>query len=392
MFDELELQQQVEKILAHSQSYDIDYLDCSKIISAWAMSKERLYKQFGEKLIVFKDHEVIVNLTPQEKQSCFENLIKTLEYDMGGRIPKKFIYYLKDNYLGFFDNIVVEAAEGIPEIKTGMKLLKSFKYFLEDSLLHTVQDLASTYIQKNKISGYMYASIHPISYLTISENNCGWRSCHALDGEYRAGNINYMLDDVTVVMGLVSSKEKEKLRCCPDDVKWLNNKWRMLVHIHPQNRIVYYNKPYPYFSAELQDEACFLLQDIFPRAGFSYPEPVGFMRLQLADSTFTNLERTHFWINYNMIDGAEIIKTNEHPTFFNDLLYSSTYAPWVSYSRDLHALGFFYPTQFSDWHKDLIGIKIGADAYCACCGKILDGETDDFLCHSCDRKAKIENY
>ena len=42
------------------------------------------------------------------------------------------------------------------------------------------------------MEGYLYLSIHPLDYLSISETNHGWRSCHALDGEYRNGNLSYL--------------------------------------------------------------------------------------------------------------------------------------------------------------------------------------------------------
>lgn len=391
-YNKVELSKQIEKVLAYSQGYDIDMLNCNPLIDTWEKNKARLYKQFDNNLIVFTDKEIFVNMVHSEKHKCFDNFIRDLQSAFAGLTTKAFLNYLKDNEDGFFNNEVIRPPDNMPDIKTGMKLLKSFKYFYDEPVLHGIQDLASTYIQKNKISGYLYLSIHPMSYLTISENNCNWRSCHALDGEYRSGNLNYMLDDVTVVAGLVSSKDMVHLKSFPNNMKWLNNKWRMLVHIHPQDRVIYYNKQYPYSSIELLDQTCFLLQEFFPNAGWSYPEPDSLINITLADGTQRHLDHSYLLINDCFVKGNKVIKTNENNLFFNDLLDSSTYSPWISYGRILHEEGFFYPKKMTAWHKDLIKIRIGEDAPCVCCGNTLKRANDGFVCGSCEQEMRIKEH
>lgn len=83
-------------------------------------------------------------------------------------------------------------------------------------------------IQEDKVTGILCLSIHPLDYLSLSENTYNWRSCHALDGEYRAGNLSYMMDNTTVVCYLKGEDEAE-LPHFPAEVKWNSKKWRMLL-------------------------------------------------------------------------------------------------------------------------------------------------------------------
>ena len=91
-----------------------------------------------------------------------------------------------------------------------MKLVRAFKFFETDKeLLNEIQSVASMIIQEDKIEGTLCLSVHPLDFISSSENTHNWRSCHALDGEYRAGNLSYMLDKTTVMCYLNSIKEEK---------------------------------------------------------------------------------------------------------------------------------------------------------------------------------------
>jgi hypothetical protein len=117
------------------------------------------------------------------------------------------------------------------KVPKGMKLSKAFKYFVEDEgQLRIIQDVFSEMIQKNKVCGKLCISIHPLDYLSTSETTHNWRSCHALDGEYRAGGLAYMCDKTTVVC-YIKSDEDAVLPRFPHHIKWNDKKWRMLLHM-----------------------------------------------------------------------------------------------------------------------------------------------------------------
>ena len=117
----------------------------------------------------------------------------------------------------------------------------------DEETVKRLQTQASMIIQENKVIGKLCFSVHPLDYLSISETTYNWRSCHALDGEYRAGNLSYMLDDSTIICYLKSNKET-KLPNFPDDVLWNSKKWRLLLHFSENLDVCFSGRQYPFFS------------------------------------------------------------------------------------------------------------------------------------------------
>lgn len=126
-----------------------------------------------------------------------------------------------------------------------MKLVKAFKYFEENPRsLEDIQNYASRIIQEDKIEGTLCFSVHPLDFLSVSENTYNWRSCHALDGEYRAGNLSYMVDRSTFICYLRGA-ENQKLPHFPEDVLWNSKKWRMLLYMEDKRRGLMAGRQYP---------------------------------------------------------------------------------------------------------------------------------------------------
>ena len=91
--------------------------------------------------------------------------------------------FFRDNYDGILENKLTQPYDHFPR---GMKLSKVLmQEFGLDA--ETVRQHLSMLIQSNKVSGKLCLSIHPLDYLSASENNHSWRSCHAMDREYREG-------------------------------------------------------------------------------------------------------------------------------------------------------------------------------------------------------------
>lgn len=132
-----------------------------------------------------------------------------------------------------------------------MKIIRAFKYFCEDKeILNEIQSIASMMIQNDKVSGILCMSVHPLDFLSVSENAHNWRSCHALDGEYRAGNLNYMADNSTVICYLKST-HKAQLPNFPEDVKWNSKKWRMLLFFDNYYDTMMAGRQYPFTENSL---------------------------------------------------------------------------------------------------------------------------------------------
>ena len=101
-----------------------------------------------------------------------------------------------------------------------------------------------------QLKGELCLSIHPLDYMTMSDNECGWKSCmnwrHV--GEYRQGTVEMMNSPYVVVAYLKSDKDMTF-----DFGSWNNKRWRSLFIVHPQAIISV--RQYPYYSEDL-DKIC----------------------------------------------------------------------------------------------------------------------------------------
>lgn len=196
-----------------------------ELIENWYKAKEKFIRHFGGTPI-YEVGKVSFHLSVDQKRSRVNDFVDRVVNTYGnGRLGD----FINDNLDGFFDNQVVKDYENIPR---GMKLVKAFKFFEPHSktTLERLQNEASRIIQEDKIEGILCLSVHPLDFLSSSENTYNWRSCHALDGEYRAGNLSYMCDESTIMCYLKTEAGDMKLEHFPANVRWNSKKWRMLLH------------------------------------------------------------------------------------------------------------------------------------------------------------------
>jgi hypothetical protein len=227
---------------------------------------------------------------------------------------------------------------GDKKVKKGTKVIKSFKYFIGDGeLLANIQNRASMIIQEDKIEGYLCMSVHPLDYLSSSENTYNWRSCHSLDGEYRAGNLSYMMDGSTVVCYL-EADDKAVLPRFPISVPWNNKKWRCLLHFDTTLEVVFAGRQYPMSSPS----ALGYIRDIFFEGPLElefntrFPNPAPYCKCPKTWSDWSNWyvetgeKDTMLWdkyvnIGFKLYGIYDMIKDVEGSKHFNDLLKSSVY-------------------------------------------------------------------
>ena len=400
------LAQELENVIEYSQGYYKGTLkSCDVLISQWLTSKSWMFDYFDEDFTWFSDEPYATHLSKQECHELFDRFIAFIESSnffkyncIDSSSSKTFGDWIMDNEDGFFYNSTISSPPG-SAIKVGSKLLKNFKYFFEDELaLRVVQDYASQIIQSSRIEGYLYFSIHPLSYMTISENNYNWRSCHALDGDYRVGNLSYMVDDCTIVAGLVSKKEKHNLKCMPSDMAWYDNKWRMLIHTNSSRNFVYYNKQYPFFNEDLLDLVNTKLKDLFKKSDcyFHGPYGIGYRSVKLSNGSDAFLPNSYAMLCGKPLDLREIIIEPEEPVlFFNDLLYSHNYALWIGVNEKIEESDFWYKLDagISKWHKDIMRIEIGREVLCPCCGVEYIIDSENFICRNCEQDVdRVDRY
>lgn len=238
-----------------------------------------------------------------------------------------------------------------------------------------LQDLASRYMQLTQVTGYIYLSVHPMDYLTISENAANWTSCHALDGDYRMGNLSYMADNATIVAYLASD-EMQHFKCLPDNMKWFSKKWRMLLHINNNSEIVYFNKQYPFEHQELFRTVVEMVhQAFFPEELRYHDEYMAFRNVETR-AGLRPLSEIMFMTEAGLVPVSKVIHDNTgNNLFYSDLNHSITYLPVID-----------APFRTSLIEKNM-HILIGKNPCCPICGrKTSKYISSQMLCTDCREK------
>ena len=377
------IKKQVKRVIEFSQ--DIKDAKVDYLIDTWYEAKKDFIEIFGEKLIYKTDEKITIDLSEEQKQDEVEKFC----LDTSNAFPRyqDLIRFIRRNQNDFFQNILQKPYdEDGYHIPAGMKISKAFKEFISDKEdLYLIQTAASRVIQEGKITGYLCLSVHPLDYLSSSENNYKWRSCHALDGEYRSGNLSYMLDKSTIVCYLCGDKDTILPRF-PDEVPWNNKKWRMLLFVSENKNALFAGRHYPFFSKTLMEEirvkwaylnwtdlpaAWWLTPPTRAHENWSHWHNDNFKKITFAEwgypDNFT-LKSRYIPMRNEIYDINKLIDDGYNPLHFNDLLNSSFYIPYYCWFK---------------WSDQPIHFTIGHRVKCVCCENEYLTKSETMLCDDC---------
>jgi predicted Zn-ribbon and HTH transcriptional regulator len=168
----------------------------------------------------------------------------------------------------------------------------------------------SLVLNQKKLRGNLCLSIHPLDYITMSDNDCGWQSCMQWmeeAGDYRLGTIE-MMNSAYCVVAYVEAKDQMYL--WNSQVKWNSKRWRQLLMITPE--MLLGNKQYPYFSDDLQGAAMKWLRDLANNSECICVEnakrygPYEIEALQIMNNRYNKVGTrevyVHFWFDYMYCD------------------------------------------------------------------------------------------
>lgn len=360
------------KVIQFSQSMKTVKVD--KLFEEWLRAKSFYIKAWNNQLIYELPGEITFDLSDKDKKKRLKQFIDYIEemYDNSDLAE-----FLEENKDDFFNNHLSEEYNkyGIV-IPKGTKIIKAFKYFESaERPLHDLQTRASMIIQENKIKGRLCFSVHPLDFLSLSENADNWRSCHALDGEYRAGNLSYMLDSSTVICYLKHGDDLVKLPNFPEDVLWNSKKWRMLLFLSEDRQSLFAGRQYPFASYTALDA----IQPLFLGSVRIHSSWTKWFRDGFStvpgrdpDTSEAVLYGRHVSMRHTIYSLENIIE-DISPLHFNDLLYSSYYKPHYCWDR-------YYNSS-----KDL-KFKIGSQVSCLCCESNPIKISESMMCINCEEK------
>lgn len=226
----------------------------------------------------------------------------------------------------------------------GMKMSKFFKKVITNpEKLELVQTEYSKFFTAAKVKGTLCLSIHPLDYLTVSDNQSGWSSCFSTlgnsGGEYKVSTLALLNSPNTIVAYF---KEDEDYYYPEMGIKWNSKKWRTLITLADDFSICHIGRHYPFtLDSAVAPE---ILKAVSTVVGQEYP--------------LVSLE------------GNEHLEIVAPDNFYNDasgINYISGYTADSALAKGLDCV-----------------LDICPDSpICPNCGQGHDGESDSMYCYYC---------
>lgn len=238
------------------------------ILKEWNKSKQTLFNIFGEKLMLEK--EIVVEDGANKKAREISEYLYSTNPGINFIISLRKLFelgnYFEDTYAtrnaiynliqpnqlytnkvvkGFSyrnkDGKVVKVPEGAKVMRVLQKMAKEFDLPDFDIFRNHISHI--TEVRKSKIKFTL--SIHPLDYMTMSDNVNGWESCMNWTqgpGSYRAGTIE-MMNSPLVVVAYITTKPYYPANT---SIEWTSKSWRELIIVHPNT--ICSVKSYPYYN------------------------------------------------------------------------------------------------------------------------------------------------
>lgn len=383
-----DIKSQFKEVIIASQGIPDPQID--KLFQDWASAKQRFIDLFGG-LIYEWPQQIEFTLDEEEQQSRATSFANDVYVHYHNEELSEFI---DGNIKSFFENKVSYIPEN-SKVPKGTKLIKAFKYFEDDpTTLRYLQDKASQLIQENKIKGTLCFSVHPLDFLSSSENTYNWRSCHALDGEYRAGNLSYMVDDATFMVYL---KGVDSIGTFNNfgGVQWNSKKWRVLMHESEKVNLIFAGRQYPFPSKNGIDIALNIYNNLIVenkhRANDWYytsyakysPWQKNYITKYPIEDHYIKLNSRYFLYGGEILDIEDVVIEVADSLNYNDILKSTCYTePYYAIFDD----SIYKPT---DWIR-ANPIRIGGAVRCLHCGEYIIHNPETMRCDDCEEKFGFE--
>ena len=364
--------------------------DTRYLLRFWNQSKEELFKLLNNNFIIEKPVkfsksieelvEEFSNNCPEEIANAFQKIIHYYYdlYDWDLRESKKpeqyncryYIdtlvnnYTLMENACFKRENSVIKLVLPNDEeimVQPGTKPMRIIKKLFaamgfEDSLYEKLRLYQSQILNQKFLSGTLCLSIHPLDFMTMSDNNEDWSSCMSWDdnGCYRIGTVEMMNSPYIVVAYLKSDKNSYRIH---SDFKWNSKKWRCLYIV--DKNIITSIKGYPYDNPSLLAAAGEWLVELANKN---------------LDGQFYNNKIAEY--EYSRLDGIELnFSTNG---MYNDFGCTSHWGILRDGIKE---------------ERNGIGINYSGTTECMCCGAEFECESEEegtLVCYECEGHCRCD--
>ena len=187
-------------------------------------------------------------------------------------------------------------------LSTGAKTIKAIGKIAEGFNLSGYEEFRIAHSQKlndKLIEGTLCLSIHPLDYLTMSDNDCGWTSCMSWfeKGEYRQGTVE-MMNSGCVVVAYLESTTNMVIR----GGEWNSKRWRELFVV--DENVLAGIKGYPYWHGGLEEHVLHWIKELAEtNLGYSYEDEISTYETGNHNTIFfhTNQMYNDFYSNHKII-------------------------------------------------------------------------------------------
>lgn len=289
----------IKNIMSYISAYSGE--NCSDLehtLRYWSQEKEAWFHRFGDKFIISQPIEITENAdiimrkfeeknfyeynSPyqqfcralKEKQRPFWNEYYSTRYSEltdAQRATRK-IYEVIDNLLDGYclasnkwnleektitiNGVTIKIYKNSSVIRTLGKIAKLFNL---EAQFEKFRNYHSTFLQTKKIKATLNLSIHPLDFMTASDNNHNWGSCMSWreGGCYRSGTVEMMNSPMVLCAYLTDDNTKMQL---PSGNDWNSKMWRAFVIADPSVGLVI--KGYPYCHEEIAKCALNLINSV----------------------------------------------------------------------------------------------------------------------------------
>ncbi len=382
----------------------------SEVLGEWNRSKVELFNRFGKQFIhskpidiehtrdtlgpmfynnpIFFDfmRELRDDFTRQYSQEAFTfvgkyeithravyyrllNLVDIYEYD-------KFLSTkLSDTCFGDAVKsikIKVNASGKVYTFNAGEKVMKTIKRLVDmtdntycKEHFEEFRIFISQVLNEKTLKGDLCVSIHPLDFITMSDNASNWRSCMKWDGEgcYKAGTVEMMNSHSVVVAYLKSSKDMD----IGEGNMWNNKRWRGLYIVGDD--FIYSVKGYPYQNESIDTEVLKFLGSIMNKN---------------SDTPRYNTDNIYVE-NYDYDDGCEVITNTRCIYSFDTEKMYNDIQEWDGEHSYITNIGIGEALPRSE--LKIVEFCYSGASTCVLCGKYNDSDEEiDLICRDCGEK------
>lgn len=262
----------LERLILHLSNFDENSrINIREHLNNWAKNKSHLYLAFGKKLKLEKE----IELDFSGDSTYVKCLISKFYQEITQAKVKRFLKSCSNaevimnclNRNVSFENVKFRAGDKISKCIGKILDLYDITPAEKDSVLIKFSML----IQGVKAKGSAVLSIDPVDYITMSENNSNWESCHSMSGCYRTGPFAYLQDGSTAIS---YAKPKDDCVFTYGDGKTLaysNKNWRQIVLFSKELKYATQLRQYPYTSQANQSTVANIVMNVLnAKSGLNY--------------------------------------------------------------------------------------------------------------------------